>query len=47
MTPKRCVTTAPMKITAWVHITKTIGVEIIPERTEKCQAVKIANTKGI
>ena len=26
---------------------KTIGVEIIPERTEKCQAVKIANTKGI
>ena len=27
-----------MKITAWVHITKTIGVEIIPERIEnmKC-----------
>ena len=27
-----------MKITAWVHIAKTIGVEIIPERIEnmKC-----------
>lgn len=36
-----------MKITAWVHIAKTIGVEIIPERTEKCHAVKIVKTKGI
>ena len=36
-----------MKITAWVHIAKTIGVEIIPERTEKCYAVKIVKTKGI
>jgi hypothetical protein len=36
-----------MKITAWVHIAKTIGAEIIPERTEKCHAVKIVKTKGI
>lgn len=44
---RRCVTAAPMKITAWVHIAKTIGVEIIPERTEKCHAVKTVKTKGI
>jgi hypothetical protein len=33
-----------MKIIAWVRIAKTIGAVIIPERTEKCQAVKIVNT---
>lgn len=47
MTPKEMCNSCTHEITAWVHIAKTIGAEIIPERTEKCHAVKIVKTKGI
>ena len=47
MTPKEMCNSCTHENYCMVHIAKTIGVEIIPERTEKCHAVKTVKTKGI